>query len=377
MNDATNIKPRTAFVRCAVAMAALAAVLCAAGAPFIVPLRAHAQAVDATSLTITPPFFTINVSPGDVWASSIRVVNTNPGNLPVVASVMGFRPTDSKGHGMFIRLSSLASDTDALANWITVSPSSAVVPPDGAVDIPFTITVPRNASPGGHYAGILIGTQPLNATATASIDGSHIGISSFISALIFVTVSGDIKEAGSIQEFATDKSFYQHPNVDFSVLFANTGNVHVRPVGQIQIYNMFGREVGTVPINQQGDLGYVLPSSTREFDEQWQGPGSLLDIGQFTAVLTLAYGTDGTKSVSQSLMFWVLPVGQLVEDAIILLLIVGGFIFFLRRYVRKMLEREMGHYGARPAPPPPQPRQSAGGTSGTKDHSDDVVDLRR
>ncbi len=377
MNDATNMRSWTVFRRRAAALAAIIAALCAVCGPFAAPPRANAQAVDATSLTITPPFFTINVSPGDVWTSSIRVVNTNQGNLPVVATVMGFRPTDSKGHGMFIRLSSLASDTDALANWITVSPSSAVVPPDGAVDIPFSITVPRNASPGGHYAGILIGTQPLDATGTMGVDGSHIGISSFISALIFVTVSGDIKEAGAIQEFATDKPFYQHPNVDFSVLFANTGNVHVRPVGQIQIYNMFGKEVGTVPINQEGDLGYVLPSSTREFDEQWQGPGNLLDIGQFTAILTLAYGTDGTKSVSQSLTFWVLPVGQLVEDALILLLIVGAFIFFLRRYVRKMLEREMGHYGPRVASPPPGPRQSGAGKSAKKDRSDDIVDLRR
>ncbi len=377
MNDAINPKKRIALGRRALAMAAFAVALCAVGAPFAVPMRAHAQAADATSLTITPPFFTINVSPGDAWASSIRVVNTNPGNLPVAASVMGFRPTDNRGHGTFIRLSSLASDTDALANWITVSPSAAVVPPDGAVDIPFSIAVPRNASPGGHYAGILIGTQPIDATGTASVDGSHIGISSFISALIFVTVSGDINEAGAIREFATDKPFYQHPNVDFSLLFANTGNVHVRPVGQIQIYNMFGKEVGTVPINQEGDLGYVLPSSTREFDEQWQGAGSLLDIGQFTAVLTLAYGTDGTKSVSQSLTFWVLPVGQIIEDAIILLLIVGGFIFFLRRYVRKMLEREMGHYGPRSAPPPPQHQRSSGERSARGERSDDVVDLRK
>ncbi|HUZ93129.1 MAG TPA: hypothetical protein VNG29_04000, partial [Candidatus Paceibacterota bacterium] len=47
------------------------------------PLVSRAQANDAVALTITPPFFEFNANPGDSWSSSIRVVNTNPGSLPV------------------------------------------------------------------------------------------------------------------------------------------------------------------------------------------------------------------------------------------------------------------------------------------------------
>ncbi len=357
-------------MRRAAAGAMFVLIALAAGAPCFVS-RADAQSADATSLTITPPFFTLNASPGDAWASSIRVVNTNAAPLPVVATVMGFAPSDQEGHGTFKNLSAIAGDSDALANWITLGSSTAVVPPGSAADIPFSIAVPKDASPGGHYAGILIGTQPPGESGAPA--GSHIGISSFISALIFVTVSGDIKESGNIQEFSTDKGFYQRPDVNFNLVFANTGNVHVRPVGEIQIYNAFGKEEGTVPVNQEQTFGYVLPSSSRKFSEEWQGPGNLWDIGRFTAVVTLAYGTDGTKSVSQTLTFWVLPVGMLAEDGAIALLVIGGFVILLRRYVKKMLEREMGRYGSPgPKPPhePPHPHAPRSGPEGT-------VDLRK
>ena len=314
----------------------IASVLCG-----IFPARfVRAQTVAATSLTITPPFFTLNLSPGDVWASAIRVVNTNTSNLPVIASVTGFAPSDDAGHGTFVKISDLTNDADALANWIIVSPSAAVVPSGGATDIPFSVAVPKDASPGGHYAAILVGTQPEGSSGAS---GSHIGISSFISALIFVRVAGNVQESGNIEEFSTDKNLYKDPNVGFAFRFVNTGNVHVRPVGEIQIYNAFGREVGSVPINEGGGLGYVLPSSTRKFDATWQGSSNLWDIGEYTAVLTLAYGANGSKSVSQTLTFWVLPWDRLLEDALGLLLIVGAFIFFLRRSIRKMLAREMGY----------------------------------
>jgi hypothetical protein len=297
------------------------------------------------------------------------VVNTNASVLPVRIELMGFAPSDEQGHGTFIDPSKLTNDPDALANWIIVSSAPVSIPPGGAVDVPFSIVVPHDAAPGGHYAAILIGTEPGAGEAT-----SHVGVSSFISSLIFVRVAGDINESGNIQEFSTDKALYQDPNVNFTLRFQNTGNVHVRPVGEIDIYNAFGKKRGEVDINQTGNLGYVLPSSTRRFDVSWQGDASLLDIGQYTAVLTFSYGEDGKKSVSQTVTFWVLPLEKLAEDFFWAVLIIGGFIFILKRFVRKMLTREISRYGVLPRPPAPPDednhRERVSGDTGT-------IDLRK
>lgn len=337
-----------------------------------VPCAVSAQTTSAVALTITPPFFELNVNPGDSWASSIRVVNTNAADLPIRASVTGFAPSDDQGHGNFIDPSMLTNDPNALANWIVLSNPAVTVPRDGAIDVPFSITIPRDASPGGHYAAVMIGTAP-----TGGASGSHLGVSSFISALIFVRVSGDIKEAGSIEEFSTDHSSYESPDVQFALRFANTGNVHVRPVGQIQIYNAFGKERGKIDINQDGNLGYVLPSSTRRFDVAWHSDMSLLDIGQYTAVVTLAYGNNGEKSVSETTTFWILPIKNMIGWLLGGLLIGGLIVFILRRLIRKMLAREMSKYGGPTPPPAPHYNSSGANREQKKERSDNVIDLRR
>ncbi|MGB7958166.1 MAG: hypothetical protein WCF77_05020 [Minisyncoccia bacterium] len=343
------------------------------------PLLSRAQSADSTSLTITPPFFELNVNPGDVWSSSIKVVNTNASDLQVHAVTMGFVASDDQGHGNFIPMSQLADDGEALANWITVSGAPVTVPRGGSADVPFTINVPADASPGGHYAGILIGTG-----APAPQPGmSQVGVSSFISALIFVRVSGDVTESANIQEFSADRSYYQTPDVRFSVRVQNTGDVHVRPVGMIEIYNAFGKERGEIPINQTGNLGYILPSSSREFDVSWQGVPNLLDIGPYTAVLSLAYGENGTKSVTRTIEFWILPIGQIFEVLFAVLAAVLLFIFTIKRVVRRMLTNEMSKYGGVPvasSPRPPKERKWHFGPQKKESlpprEPDGVIDLR-
>ena len=112
------------------------------------------------------------------------------------------------------------------------------MPRSGAVDVPFSIVVPPDASPGGHYAAILIGT----GAPSVQPGISQVGVSSFISALIFVRVSGAVHESAAIQEFSTDRSFYENPDVRFTLQVKNNGDVHVRPVGIVQIYNVFGKK---------------------------------------------------------------------------------------------------------------------------------------
>jgi hypothetical protein len=329
----------------------------------LLPMTSRAQTADSTSLTITPPFFELNVDPGDIWSSSIRVVNTNATDLQVHAIAMGFEASDDLGHGSFIPLSALAGDDDALANWITVSGSSVNVPAGGTADVPFSISVPADASPGGHYGAILIGTGGLSGPSGQS----QVGVSSFISALIFVRVSGNIIESAQIHDFSTDHPSYQTPDVHFSVNVQNTGNVHIRPSGMIQIYNAFGKERGEIPINGTGTLGYVLPSSSREFDVEWQGQPSLLDIGPYTAVLSLGYGENGTKSITRTIGFWVLPIDQLLEVGFGILIAAMACMYLLRRAVRNMLAHELQRYGHVPK----EKRKAS-----LSRHDDGTLDLR-
>jgi hypothetical protein len=171
-------------------------------------------------------------------------------------------------------------------------------------------------------------------------------VSSFVSSLLFVEIKGDAVESGRIREFSTSQSLYQTPNVDFTVRFENTGTTHVHPQGEVTIYNMWGKQRGQVMINNvDDDFGNVLPQSIRRFQFSWQGEQSLFDIGPYSAIVTLNYGTDGKKSVSATTYFWVVPVVPVAIAVGIALFFILLITWLIRRYIRRALKLEQARFG--------------------------------
>ncbi len=291
------------------------------------------RAQNTLTLTITPPFFQINLSPGEFFSSSLKVVNTNPADLPITATVSNFEATDEAGHGRFVPIPVTGDTVDSLASWIKFpSGTDFVIPKGESQEISFTLQVPKDASPGGHYAAILVGTKAPNTP-----QGSALSVASYISSLFFVRVAGDVQESGDIREFSADRTFYASPSVHLSLRFENKGNVHLHPEGDIAIYDMWGKERGRIPVNNDSAFGNVLPKSIRKFDFSWQGEKGLASIGRYTAVATLAYGDTNRQNVSETISFWVIPVwetaGVLGGSALLVFII----ILIVRWYVRRSL----------------------------------------
>ncbi len=299
---------------------------------FAFPYALYAQGASQI-LSVTPPLFQLSVEPGSVWQSSVKVVNGNPYELTVYAEIVNFAPMGEEGQGKFIPILHNGEVQGTLAEWIEMPVGPYVVPPEQTMDLPFFVDVPKDASPGGHFAAILIGTQPPK-TSTSSLD---VLTSQAITSLFFVRIEGDIDERADIREFSVVDSFTEEPSAEFSLRFENKGNVHVQPRGNIIITNMWGTERGIIPINHQTHFGNVLPQSIRDFRFTWKGEKSLTDIGRYTAIATIGYGEDGVKSATATAYFWVIP----VKAALITITILATFIllvtWMIKLYVRKML----------------------------------------
>jgi hypothetical protein len=309
---------------------------------------AHAQ--DSIGISITPPLFKVSLSPGDHWASSVKVMNVAGANdIVVYASVVDFEPQGENGQARFIPPpagTSSGTPSNALSGWITVPKDGIVIHPAQSAEFPFSIAVPAGASPGGHYAAILIGTKAFGGSA----GGATVNVASYISSLIFVRIAGDVHEEGLIKEFSVDKDFSQKPDANFSIVFQNTGNVDLVPQGAITIYNMWGKERGTIPVNQQDDtFGNVLPNSARKFDFHWEADAGLFDFGRFTAVATLGYGEDSKQNVSAEIAFWVIPVVPMTEAFLVLFTTIFLCVWCIRRYVGRVLRAEMAARNLNPA----------------------------
>ena len=208
-----------------------------------------------------------------------------------------------------------------------------VVPEQQTVTIPFSVTAPADAAPGGHYAAILVGTRP-----PASDGGvSQVQTAQFVTSLLFIRIDGDIIERGNIREFRTEQSIISTPQATLELRFENTGNVYLQPQGDITIYNMWGTLRGTIPINHQTHYGRVVQNSIREFIFSWKGESNFMDIGRYKAVATLGYGEESKQFTSSITYFWIIPYKH-ITAALVILLTIGLFLgWVVRMYIRHML----------------------------------------
>ncbi len=284
------------------------------------------------SLSVSPTIFEMTANPGQEWNSTLRVVNTNPFPLTVYATVVNFKPLGEDGASEFIPPDLSDDARSSLAEWITVPSGEITIPPEETFTIPVTINPPTDAPPGGHYAAILVGTRPPD-----NANGTSVETSQFVSSLVFLRVAGAINESGSIRSFRTTHAVYEKPSVEFALRFENTGNVHLRPEGEIRIYNMWGQERGYIPVNQKTLFGKVLSESTRTFTFNWTGEWSPADIGRYTAVATLAYGDDGRQFASSEVAFWLIPWRVLLIILLVLAAMIYGVSWSIKLYIRRML----------------------------------------
>jgi hypothetical protein len=296
------------------------------------PIFAFSQ--EGTSLTLTPTLIKVNVVPGQVWSSFLKVVNTNPTPLTVYLSVFDFKG-DEKGGVSFV---SPPENEEAkkfyLSSWIEISKEPIEIPPNQSKEIPFTIKVPKDASAGGYYSAILVGTQPVGEQKP----GTVIKISQQVSCLILLTVEGEILEKGWIREFSSEKSFYQKPEVKLNLVFENLGNVHLQPVGEIKIYNIWGKEKGKIEVNQKTEFGNVLPKSKRIWNFEWKGEESLFEIGRYRAEAILHFGRQNQFFDKKVTYFWIVPLVPVLSILGAIILFFLFLIFLVRLYVKRAVK---------------------------------------
>jgi hypothetical protein len=298
---------------------------------------------DKITLSITPPLIKNNVAPGEVWRSAIKLINNNPREITVYVQVVDFKSGDQEGAVRFVQsvpATDIASSS-FLSQWVKIDKEPMILKPFESRTISFIVAVPPDASPGGHYAAILAGTQP----PSGKIQGSAIKISSLLASLLLIKVKGEVKEEGTIREFSTEKKFYTSPKVNFTVQFENKGNTHLQPQGEIRIVDFWNKEKGRITINHNTEFGNVLPGGTRKWQFGWQAPDSLLSMGRYRADLVLGFGEEARQTVGQSLYFWIIYPKPLAVAAGSLLSFVLIIILLVRFYVRRAIRQTQKQIG--------------------------------
>lgn len=276
----------------------------------------------ADGLQISPVLVELNADPGRTYTVRLSLTNVTASDLTFDSFVNDFKAKDESGAPV-IDLKNESPATASIRSWVEQIGSTSI-DSRKSVDVIATINVPADAEPGGHYGVIRFsGRAP-------DIDGVGVGLSASVGTLLLVRVSGEINESLDVKEFFVSQnekqsSFFERGPIVITTRFVNTGNVHVKPIGQVVVRDMLGRTVSTVTVNQT--KGNVLPDSIRRFDMKFDN--SLL-FGRYTADLSVAYGTKG-QAIVRTISFWVVP------WKLLLLIIIGvaTLVFILVQLVKR------------------------------------------
>lgn len=280
----------------------------------------------AQGIQLSPSIIELNAKPGGIYTLTVEAMNITPGDLNYKVTINDFTAKDESGVPKIIYDANLPKQI-SIRSWVSTI-SSFRLNSKATKKVEFKVIVPQNAEPGGHY-GVFDFTG-----SDVKIKQTGVGLTASAGTLVLIKVAGDIKEQASIASFYAANgnkasNFFETAPVNLITRIQNTGNIHFRPFGTIEIKNMFGSLVATLPINK--DQANVLPQSIRRFDSQY---GNYM-IGLYTATATIGYGTKG-EALMASTTYWVVPY-RLIGTGLIIL----AFIVFISRRLQKAYNRRV------------------------------------
>lgn len=269
------------------------------------------------------------VNPGDVIEETLKVRNVTSGEQTfylIKKDIVGVRDDNSP----------LFADENAeptiyaLSTWITISEEPITLAPGATVEVPIKIVVPDNASPGSHFGGVFVSVEPPRLRQTGAAVGYEIGT------IVSLRIKGDVIENARIRAFSTDKLVYGKPLVKFITRVENPGNVMITPHGPLEVFNMFGKRITLITVNDS--LGGVFPGTTRSYETTWEEKD--FAFGRYQGVVSLIYGEKGYETtVSATVSFWVLPANIILPILGILAFVILAVYFGVRVHIKRTLDK--------------------------------------
>ncbi len=312
----------------------------------------------SSALTSSPVRLELSGDPGSTVHTEFELYNEARKPQAFTIDFADFESQGEDGQPKFVK------KTDGLSSWIQNETPEAVLGALERKDIGFDIHIPKDADPGGYFAGVFsIGSNP---QTPESGEQPNISVQAEVGTLILLRVNGDFQEGADILEFNTKnkKHWFKSLPIDFYYRFQNQGDSWVKPLGDIVIENIFGQTSQIVPANPDGNN--VLPKSIRKFEIQWftskgetqtkdsevppemphgfwnrvKHEAKYFSLGRYTANLTLNYGEKEPVQTKAHISFWVIP-WELITTALagllILVVIVGSLsIWVALKFIKRI-----------------------------------------
>ena len=290
-------------------------VLSLAAALLFISLAWKTDAQDFTasqSLEVSPPSQEINVDPGKTVEVKAKIRNKSRVEVPFEVRIEDFTASGEEGQV------ELVPDSEySVTSWATVTPKTFSLGAGEEREVTARIAVPSNAAGGRYGSFVFTVVNKDKKENTASVAQE-------IASLFLVRVSGEVNETLHVANISADR-FSEFGPIPMTVKLSNSGNIHVKVVGLVNVTDMFGNRTADIVLPATN----IFPGADRTIKTSLD---KKLLFGRYKAVALLNYGSKN-QALTAETTFTVIPV-----RLIALVLVVLALLYVIRKRLGKAIK---------------------------------------
>jgi hypothetical protein len=211
--------------------------------------------------------FSFDVAAGATLTDAVTI--KNQGEQILRMQVYPADAYNAAGGGGFALRRQDEQNTD-VGSWVKLAKTTVTIAPGKSVSIPFTMTVPRNATPGDHAGGIV--AVNAEAEGVQEQDGVTIGIKRAVGTRIYTRVQGPLTPSMNVTDVSievTEKAqipFFQQGKARITYTVVNTGNTRLSSDQAVRITGLFGQTLAQPTLPRAPEL---LPGQEMTLVQEW------------------------------------------------------------------------------------------------------------
>ena len=231
-----------------------------------------------------PSYFTHTLAPGALMADEALVVNS--GDVPITLKLYAADGTTAINGGT--GFANDGEEKNGVARWLSLPMSELSLQPGETKVMPFLISVPSDASPGQHVAGLVLEAATSSAAPTRGSADTRFTVNVVRRAGVAVLIDVPGPHVAGLEITGVClRQQDKEQGATFEVAVRNTGNVFVRGQGSLVIRDREGTEFASIPIQ----MDTVLAGDATHF--QVTHPARLSD-GSYLLSVVLDYAEGQT-----------------------------------------------------------------------------------
>jgi hypothetical protein len=264
-------------------------------------------------------------APGETLTDHVGITNLTA--RPMTFDVYGTDAYNTED-GSFALLPAADKPTD-IGSWIRLGAAEFTVPANTRLDVPFSISVPADATPGDHAGGVIASI----AEEAVDAQGQKVLVDRRVAARVYLTVAGAVAPTLRIDTVRLEYTQAANPaaggEMTVRYLVRNTGNLRLSGTGAVRVTGPFGWELARTGAMEIPEL---LPGGSVAVTEKIVGVQPAVRLHAEVVVEPANFGRT-LPGVTRGTAVWAWPWALVA-------ILVGAVLYLLWRFVRhRMLRR--------------------------------------